>query len=253
MSRPILRSLLGAVAASLLIAAAGACTRDNPRNSRLPLRMADSRRPAAPATTRRPRRARPTRQTTGRRYRRTARSPAAPCNVDSDCTRRARAAPSALRRAVRRREPVPGGPDLHRRALLQRRRADLRHVGAWSLCTADTAVRQRPRCASAASATRPARPRATARSARLQQRRLRRRRADDRRSACGTTTAARRSAASTPTATRCARPTRSAGRRRSATRACAAPTTAPRLTDGHRSPAWQRRRNSRRRFAPRRR
>ena len=32
MSRPILRSLLGAVAASLLIAAAGACTRDNPSN-----------------------------------------------------------------------------------------------------------------------------------------------------------------------------------------------------------------------------
>jgi len=32
MSRPIFRSLLGAVAASLLIAAAGACTRDNPSN-----------------------------------------------------------------------------------------------------------------------------------------------------------------------------------------------------------------------------
>jgi hypothetical protein len=33
MSRPILRSMLGAVAASLLIAAAGACTRDNPSSS----------------------------------------------------------------------------------------------------------------------------------------------------------------------------------------------------------------------------
>ena len=32
MSRPIFRSMLGAVAASLLIAAAGACTRDNPSN-----------------------------------------------------------------------------------------------------------------------------------------------------------------------------------------------------------------------------
>src|SRR4051812_31387428 len=36
MSRPIVRSLLGAVAASLLIAAAGACTRDNPSNPNRP-------------------------------------------------------------------------------------------------------------------------------------------------------------------------------------------------------------------------
>jgi len=36
MSRPIFRSLLGAVAASLLIAAAGACTRDNPSNPNRP-------------------------------------------------------------------------------------------------------------------------------------------------------------------------------------------------------------------------
>src|SRR4029079_2871929 len=36
MSRPIFRSILGAVAASLLIAAAGACTRDNPSNPNRP-------------------------------------------------------------------------------------------------------------------------------------------------------------------------------------------------------------------------
>src|SRR6185312_9926781 len=82
MSRPIFRSLLGAVAASLLIAAAGACTRDNPSNPN----RAGSGGGTAGGTTGTTGGNGSTGGTTAGGGNPNGGIPATPCNVDGDCT-----------------------------------------------------------------------------------------------------------------------------------------------------------------------
>ena len=81
MSRPMFRSLLGAVAASLLIAAAGACSRENPNNPNHPSAggtggtgTGGGGTPSAGGTP------------TGTGGTPNGQIPGAPCKVDSDCT-----------------------------------------------------------------------------------------------------------------------------------------------------------------------
>src|SRR5207302_3955835 len=77
MSRAMFRTLLGAMAASLLIAAAGACTRDNPSNPSRGGTGGNGNNSGTPSAPGNPTAGNPNPN---------GQIPAPPCNVDTDCT-----------------------------------------------------------------------------------------------------------------------------------------------------------------------